>query len=205
MQNLPLNTSQSLMPGPDFLSRASSLLAAEVSRMQLAQLPAVPSPNFPSLPDAGASSDPINTLLASPQIDELRRRGTEFLDTLLGSLSQSKGGAAASPHDHVPLIHGAAPVAPGARARATFRVANEEAASLDVSLYCSNFVADSGYELPSLLFSVTPRSASIPAGGEASFEVELAVPAQTPRGDYSGLVQAAGCKYVKAVLLFSVL
>ena len=194
MPSLPLNSSQPVAPVPDFLSRAASLLAAEVSRLQL--LPR---------PDAVAPSDPVTTFLTSSSVDELRRRGTEFLDTLLGSLTQSKSNVAGSPDDRVPLIRGVAPVTPGARGRATIRVANEEATALDVSLYCSSFVADSGYELASLLFSVTPRSASIPANGQASFEVEVAVPAQAPRGDYSGLVQATGCKYVKAVILFEVL
>ena len=209
MSNLPLNSSPLSVPAPDFLSRASSLLAAEIARFQPSQLPALT--GLGPSPSAGiaSSSDPITSALSSGNVDDLRRRGTDFLETLLSSLSQDRNpgrAGSAGPLDvQVPLVRGVASVTPGGRGRATIRVANEEASALEVSLYSSNFVADSGYDLPSLLVSVTPRKASIPPGGQVTFDIEVAVPGQTPRGSYSGLVQASGCKYVKAVVLFEVL
>jgi len=98
-----------------------------------------------------------------------------------------------------------APVQAGAEASATMKVANDENTPSDVTLYCTNFVADSGHEIPSLRVTVSPRRATIPAKGEAGFEIKIAVPQQTRDGTYSGLVQAMGCKYVKAVLSVEVL
>jgi len=46
---------------------------------------------------------------------------------------------------------------------------------------------------------------TIPAKSEAGFEIKIAVPQQTPVGIYSGLIQAMGCRYIKAVLSVEVL
>jgi hypothetical protein len=47
--------------------------------------------------------------------------------------------------------------------------------------------------------------ATIPASGEVTFEIRIAVPQQAPAGAYSGLIQATGSRYVKAVLSVDVL
>jgi len=107
--------------------------------------------------------------------------------------------------ERVPLIRAAGPARAGGVASATLQITNEDGVPARVTLYSTNFVADSGYELPSLLFSATPRVATIAPGGAATFEVILKVPAQAPPGAYSGLIQAAGSKYVKAVLMLDVL
>jgi uncharacterized membrane protein len=46
---------------------------------------------------------------------------------------------------------------------------------------------------------------TIPAHGEATFQIRIAVSQQALPGIYSGLIQAAGSKYVKAVLSLEVL
>jgi hypothetical protein len=56
-----------------------------------------------------------------------------------------------------------------------------------------------------LRVTVSPRRATVPPQGEASFSIKIAVPQQTPSGTYSGLIQAMGSKYVKAVLSVEVL
>lgn len=164
-------------------------------------------PELPPLASDAASApmDALSALLAGANVDELRRRASDFLEALLASLAQGKPAPASAYDDRVPLIRSVAPVRAGATSTVMLQVANEEASVSEVSLYASNFVADSGYELPSLLISVAPRKATLPAGGEATFEIKLAVPAQAPPGLYSGLVQATGCKYVKAVVMFEVL
>jgi hypothetical protein len=132
--------------------------------------------------------------------DQLRRQAHEFIETLLITFGEATGEKGLPTEDKVPLIQCAAPVQAGSSARATFRVANDENTQSDVALYCTNFVADSGYEIPSLRVNVTPRRATIPAKGEVPFEITIAVSQQTPTGIYSGLIQAMGSKYVKAVL-----
>jgi hypothetical protein len=223
MSSNPLKSFQPPSFGLDLVSRAASLLTAEVTRLQpMSALPGAAQPFSVSTVNAGGApsdaaskvfdvengapqTDLIATALASNQVDELRRQASQFLETLLGALAQGKRGTEASNEDRVPLIRALAPVQAGSPALASIRVTNEETTPSSVSLYATNLVADSGYELPSLLVAISPRKATLPPSGEATFEIKIAVPAQTPPGFYSGLVQATGCKYVKAVVTFEVL
>jgi hypothetical protein len=140
--------------------------------------------------------------MAPPDKSRLRQQAHELVEALLGAFA-SEGSSyqkPASSEDHVPLLRCEAAVDAGGTACVRMTVANDEDAPAEVSLYCTNFVADSGYELPSTRVTVSPRRATIPARGQAPFEITIAVPSQTPPGIYSGLIQAMGCKYVKAVL-----
>ena len=154
---------------------------------------------------AGAPMDLLTSLLSGANADELRRRASDFLETLLASVTQGNAAPTSAYDDRVPLVRSVAPVRAGTTGSVTLQVSNEEASTSEVSLYASNFVADSGYEMPSLSISITPRRATLQAAGQALFEIKLSVPTQAPPGLYSGLVQAAGCKYVKAVVVFEVL
>jgi hypothetical protein len=138
--------------------------------------------------------------LPAPDMDRIRRQAHELIEGLLVTFSQATGEKAAPYEDQVPLLRCEAPVQAGNQGRATMRVANEEDTPSEVTLYCSNFVADVGYEIPSPRIAVSPRSLTIPARGEGSFEIKIAVPQQAPPGIYSGLIQAMGTRYVKAVL-----
>jgi hypothetical protein len=136
-----------------------------------------------------------------PDKSRLRQQAHELIEALLGGFAtEGSYERPAAYENQVPLIECVAPVDAGGTAVARMNVANDEDAPTDVSLYCTNFVADSGYELPSTRVTVAPRRTTIPARGSAPFEITIAVPSQTPAGFYSGLVQATGCKYVKAVL-----
>jgi hypothetical protein len=135
-----------------------------------------------------------------PDLDRLRRHAHELIDTLLTAVSP-KGPS----EEQVPMVRCVAPVQAGGEGCATMRVANDEGTPSEVTLYCTNFVADSGCDIPSLRITVSPRSVTVPAKGEAAFEIRIAVPQQTPPGIYSGLIQATGSKYVKAVLSVEVL
>jgi hypothetical protein len=136
----------------------------------------------------------------------LRRQATEFVEGLLAAVGSVGSAGSVGPKriDQAPLLRCIAPVAAGEVARATFRVANDGPEPIDASLYCSNFVADTGYDIPSVRVSVAPRRATIPGRGEVAFEIAIAVPPQTPRGAYSGLLQATGAQYAKAVLTVEV-
>jgi hypothetical protein len=139
------------------------------------------------------------------QRDELRRRAHELIETLLITFNEATGEKGLPTESQVPLVSCVAPVQPGDAGRVTLSVANEETTPTEVTLYSTNFVADQGYEIPSLRVTILPRVIRIPAGGKVEFEVTIAVPRQTPKGYYSGLVQAMGSKYFKAVLSMEVL
>jgi hypothetical protein len=137
--------------------------------------------------------------------DQLRRKAHEFIETLLITFNEATGEKGLPAESQVPLVSISAPVAPGESARTTLTVANEESAPIDVSLYSTNFIADHGHELPSLRVTILPRTAVIPAQGQVTFEVSIAVPQQTLKGNYCGLIQAHGSRYFKAVLALDVL
>jgi hypothetical protein len=137
--------------------------------------------------------------------DRLRTQAHEFIEALLLTFSDATGEKGLPAEDQVPLLWCAAAVQAGGEARATLRVINEEPTPSEVALYCTNFVADCGYEIPSSRVSASPRRMTIAARGEAFFDIRMAVPQQAPTGIYSGLVQAMGTKYVKAVLSVQVL
>jgi hypothetical protein len=130
-------------------------------------------------------------------------REAERLPVATGAPRASAAAAAYEPQ--VPLLRCDAAVAAGAAASATIRVSNDERVPTAVSLYASNFIADNGYEIAALHAGFAPRVLTIEAGSSAEFTVTIAVGMQTPPGLYSGLVQATGCKYVKAVLMLEVI
>jgi hypothetical protein len=137
--------------------------------------------------------------------DALRRKAHEFIDTLLVTFREATDEDGVVAENKVPLIQCPSPTQAGNVAHATLKVANEEATPSEVTLYCTNFVADSGYEIPALRVSISPRVASIPGNGQVTFEIKISVPQQAPAGTYSALLQALGSKYVKAVLSLQVL
>jgi hypothetical protein len=130
-------------------------------------------------------------------------REVERLPVDVGAPRSSAATAAYEPQ--VPLLRCDAPVAAGTAASATIRVSNDESSATVVALYASNFIADSGYEIAALQVGFAPRALTIEAGSSAAFTATITLGMQTPPGLYSGLVQATGCKYVKAVLMLEVI
>jgi hypothetical protein len=143
--------------------------------------------------------------LAPPDKSRIRQQAHELIEALLGAFNQTAPQGATGHHsDQVPLIQCVAPVEAGDNASATLKVANEEGVAVEVGIYCTNFLAESGHEIPAMRVTTSPRRTTVPPRGEAKFEVSIAVPPQTPAGIYSGLLQATGCRYVKAVLCVEV-
>jgi hypothetical protein len=174
--------------GSDLLNQAASILAREMARLGADV----------SAPDALAALPAANARDGSPLsgLERLRRQAHEILETFLTVLSPKPD----SPGERVPLLRCAAPVEPGGDGSAAVRVANDELTPSEVTLYCTSLIGDSGYDIPPMRVTISPRTVTVPPKGEATFEVKIAVPQQTPPGMYSGLFQATGTKYVKAVL-----
>lgn len=170
-------------------------------------LPGVPSPGAGYADQAGQACPVTHASLPQPSFDKdaLRRRAHEFIDSLLVTFRDETDEDGMVAENKVPLIECVAPTAPGEVARASLDVTNEESSASDVTLHSSGFIGDSGYEIPALRASFSPRAVSVAPGARARFEIKIAVPAQTPAGNYSGLIQALGTKYVKAVLSIKVL
>jgi hypothetical protein len=152
----------------------------------------------------GGSGQPGQWLKAGSEGDRFRRQAHEFIETLLATFSGGARDTESVTDDHVPLLRSSAPVQAGHATRVGFQVANEEDTPSEVTLYCTDFISDAGHEIPAVRVTALPRRATVPAKGAADFEIEVAVPQQTPPGCYSGLIQAMGNRYVKAVLMVEV-
>jgi hypothetical protein len=148
------------------------------------------------LPNLGG----LGTSFSGPDAERLRRYLHDVLDTALAAFSPKAGLL----EDRAVVVRGSAPVQAGEEARVTLRVANEDPADTKVNLYSSNFVADNGGELSSSYVVFTPRTATIAAKSEAMFELRVRVPRQALPGVYSGLIQASGSKYLKAIVSIEV-
>jgi hypothetical protein len=161
-------------------------------------------------PTSGASADILAqaSAILAREVARLARGmwgRDEIAHAMDDTLTRPKHNEADAYQEHIPLVGCSAPAQAGGEASTTMAVANEESTPSDVTLYCTNFVADSGHEIPSLRVAISPRMITIPAKGQATFEIKVAVPQQTPAGIYSGLIQAMGSRYVKAVLSVEVL
>jgi len=104
----------------------------------------------------------------------------------------------------VPLLQADGLVVAGSTARVRLRIANDGDSASLVTLYCSNFIADTGYEIPAVRVTMLPRQLTLAAHGDGEFEVEVAVPQQTPMGSYAGLIRALGNPRFKVVLSLEV-
>jgi hypothetical protein len=134
------------------------------------------------------------------QLGRVRLESRDAMDTVVGALSPN------GPRDQqFPLVRCLGPVRAGQEGRAAIRVANDEETPSRLTLYCTNLAGDSGYDIASLRIVCSPRIATIRAKSEALFSVVIAVPEQTPPGNYCGLIQATGALYVKAVLSVQVI
>jgi hypothetical protein len=152
----------------------------------------------------GGSGQPGPWLKAGSEGDRLRQQAHEFVEAMMAMVKDGTQERSGDSNAQVPLLRFPAPVQAGHDARIGFRVANEEDTPSEVTLYCTDFISDSGHEIPAMRVTVLPRRATVAAKGEAEFAIEVAVPQQTPAGYYSGLIQAMGNRYVKAVLMVEV-
>jgi hypothetical protein len=194
------------MQPADLVKQAAAILGRETMGGP-ASLPASPSlPASASLPswDGAMSETPLKA--PAPDVDSFRRYAHELLDGLLSLLGRGEGGAAetADANERVPLLRMPAPGQPGTEVSMPIVVSNEESSPVEVTLYSSNFISDSGFEIPSLRLSFSPSAITLQPKSRATFQVKVAIPAQAPRGLYSGLVQAAGLTYVKTVVTVEV-
>jgi hypothetical protein len=194
--------------GPTLLTRAAGILVQEAAKIPASflQLPSGTVPSGAKRNDIpGVSNGVIPSFelpvaaLQGVDVDRLRRHAHDLIETFLTAFSPK-----ASVDDRAVMLRCAAPVQAGEDAVATLQIANEDASPSSVSLYSSNFIADNGYDIAASRVGLSPRVCSLPAESTVSFEIKIRVPQQAPPGTYSGLVQASGSKYLKAVVSLEV-
>jgi len=73
-----------------------------------------------------------------------------------------------------------------------------------VIFYSTDFVSDGGFEIPSLQVTFSPRTMTLAAHAKSDTQMKIAVPAQSPAGLYSALVQASGLSAPQAIVVLKV-
>jgi hypothetical protein len=209
---------------PALVARAGAILAAEALRLPPGATGPSLASSSPRLPEPAAvvPSGPQNLgqnvldvvgglagavkggLPFGASREALRAQAHELVDTLLLTFRDATGEERVPSEPRVPVIHTAPPTAAGGVARAFMTVVNEESEPSEVSLYCTSLLADSGHEIPAICIALRPRVATLASNARLDFEIEVAVPAQAAAGPYSGLLQVAGSRYTKAVLVVEV-
>lgn len=189
--------------GSDLVASAAAILLREAAHLprelelplpgRVSELTNNPESRF-SLNQLPAASPP------AVDVDGLRRLLHNYAETLISTFNPRVDTGS----DRVPVIRGEYPVTAGAEIVVPLRVINEGPTALEVSLYCSNFVSDGGFDISALHVGFAPRACVIAAESAHVFDVTIRVPQQAPPGLYSGLVQAVGTKYFKVVMSIEV-
>lgn len=153
--------------------------------------------------EASSAQDPLGLARNGggvDQVERLRRQAHEVIEAFLHLISPR---VSLDPAAQVPLVQ-ATSVQPGAEARASVALANDDSEPAEATFYSTHLVSDFGYQIPSLHVSFAPRVLALPPNSEATLEVKIAVPMQTPRGSYAGLIRGTGLRQVKVVIAVEV-
>jgi hypothetical protein len=98
----------------------------------------------------------------------------------------------------------AVPVKAGETLTVAVPLANDGSNPADVILYSTDFVSDGGFEIPSLQVTFSPRTMTLAAQAKNTAQMRIAVPAQSPAGIYSALVQAGGLSAPQTIVVLRV-
>jgi hypothetical protein len=104
----------------------------------------------------------------------------------------------------VPLVSSESPTKAGETAKVDVTVAKDGPGEASLTLYSTDFVSDTGFQIPSACATFSPRSVTVDGGESKKSEMRIAIPAQCGRGAYSALVQAMGVGRPCAVVVLQV-
>jgi hypothetical protein len=171
------------------------------------------------LSDSGGQSSKKGNLAALDGVDDLRKRGIEFLDGLIGLIGANvlpanvTGGLARGPALASSGVNGAqalpvvAPVAPakaGEVAEVIMRVANGGSVHLPLGLIATDLISGSGNRIPSSSLSFRGEKVGLGPGATLPVAVVVKLPLGTAPGAYWGLLQVVGQPNTRALLAVNV-
>jgi hypothetical protein len=104
----------------------------------------------------------------------------------------------------VPIIEASSAVKAGQTTTVAVRLVNERNAPTDLILYSTDFVSDTGAQIPALQVTFAPRTLALAGRAHGHAQMKIAIPAQSAPGLYSALVQAVGLGRPSAVVVLQV-
>lgn len=141
------------------------------------------------------------------EIGDTYTRVHQLLQELLALLAAPGGSAPAGMLVPIPAtapVLQARPVKAGETLSVAVPLVNDNPNPVNLIFYSSAFVSDGGYEIPSLQVSFSPRTMTLAGNSRNHTEMKIAVPAQSPAGLYSALVQASGLSAPQAIVVLKV-
>ncbi len=162
--------------------------------------------------ETGGASDPFALLNGLNDPTDIQKQLSRALAALLGTFLQSVPTVQPTPvatrpslvGGTVPLILCDGPAKAGETAKVDVTVAKDGPGEGSVTLYSTDFISDTGFQIPSACATFSPRSVSVDGLGSKKSEMRIAIPAQCGRGAYSALVQAMGVARPCAVVVLQV-
>lgn len=160
----------------------------------------------------GGASDPFALLNGLKDPADIQKQLSQALAALLSTFLQSVRISQPTPvaprpslvGGTVPLISSDRPAKAGETAKVDVTVAKDGPGEASVTLYSTDFVSDTGFQIPSACATFSPRSVTVNGRASGKSEMRIAIPAQCGRGAYSALVQAMGVGRPCAVVVLQV-
>jgi hypothetical protein len=118
-----------------------------------------------------------------------------------GALVPSSGTGTIEP---APVLSPPGPVAPGGTAQVVISLVNEDELPARIAFFSTGLIGDDGVHIPVDRVSFEPQELTLTPGTTGDVIVRVAVPAQTRRGVYSGLLRASQLDHLHAVLVVQV-
>jgi hypothetical protein len=178
-----------------FVDKATKIIDEATSGASLAGSRAPKSANVP--------------LVDLPEIASLQKRASDALAALLDLFANAMppaltdqvtapGAQISSFANTVPILEPTKPVKAGETATIALSLPDDARGSEGLVLYSSDFIADTGFAIPSTMVTFSPRVVGRAVGKSA---MTISVPAQCAPGMYSALVQATGLGRPYAVVV----
>jgi hypothetical protein len=160
----------------------------------------------------GGASDSFAILNGLKDPADIQKQLTQALAALLGTFLHSVPISQPTPMvarpslvgATVPLILSESPAKAGDTAKVDVSVAKDGPGEASVTLYSTDFVSDTGFQIPSACATFSPRSVTVDGRESKKSEMRIAIPAQCGAGTYSALVQAIGVGRPCAVVVLQV-
>jgi hypothetical protein len=148
-----------------------------------------------------------------PGLADLQKRASEVFAAFLEGFSRPEslatsrapmGAAQAATTTTVPLIEASPAVKVGETATVAVKLVNERIAPTDLILYSTDFVSDTGSQIPASQVTFAPRTLALAGRTHGHAQMKITIPAQSAPGIYSALVQAMGLGRPSAVVVLQV-
>jgi hypothetical protein len=211
-QRAPLNDRTLPIAGTP-ASEAASSAAAPIVEQAAAILDRETEKETTAVGSARDRDDGLLPIADIPGLADLQKRASEVFAAFLEGFSRPQslatsnaptGAAMPEPSTSVPLVAASPAVKAGDAATVAVKLVNDRVAPADLILYSTDFVSDTGAQIPASQVTFAPRTLALAGRAHGQSQMKISIPAQSAAGIYSALVQAVGLRRPSAVVVLQV-